>query len=211
MALPTTSLPTTSYAVLGMLSVQPWTGYELTQQLRRSLDYCWPKTASVLYDEQRRLVRHGLATATDEQSNGRKRTRYTITDSGRTALRDWLATPLGDPKLELEVMLRVLYADQGEPEDLLRAIAGFRAWAESRHELGVSMFKDYLETGGPFPRRAHLNSLFGLFYADLFDVIDRWTRFVEEEVGSWSSTRDLGMTETERRLVEDVVSRALGT
>jgi PadR family transcriptional regulator AphA len=201
-------LPTTSYAVLGMLAVKPWSGYELTQQLRRSLDYCWPKAASVLYDEQRRLVRLGLATATDERANGRKRTRYAITDDGRAALRNWLATPPEDPKLEVEVMLRLLYADSGEPEDLLRSVAAFRAWAEDRYRLGVEMFEDYLETGGPFPERAHLNSLFGLFYADLFEVVDRWTRLVEEEVGSWPSTEAVGMTATERRRVAEVVSRA---
>jgi hypothetical protein len=32
-------------------------------QLRRSLIYCWPKAESVLYDEPKRLVRLGLATA----------------------------------------------------------------------------------------------------------------------------------------------------
>lgn len=201
------ALPTTSYAVLGMLAVRPWTGYELTQQLRRSLDYCWPKAASVLYDEQRRLVREGLATATPEAAGGRNRTRYAITDEGREVLRAWLATPPDDPKLELEVMLRLLYADHGEPDDLLRSIAAFRTWAEARFELGTAMFADYLDTGGPFPERAHLNALFGLFFADLFAVVDRWTRVVEEEVATWPGTRGVGLTATERRRIEEVLRR----
>jgi PadR family transcriptional regulator AphA len=203
-------LPTTSYAVLGMLAVKPWTGYELTQQLRRSLDYCWPKTASVLYDEQRRLVRHGLATATDERAGGRKRTRYAITDEGRAALRAWLATAPEDPKLELDVMLRLLYADHGSADDILRSVGAFRSWAEARYQQGVDMFEGYLDDGGPFPERAHLNSLFGLFYAELFDLVDRWTQLVEDEVRSWPSTVGVGMTAEERRRVEDVVSRARG-
>jgi PadR family transcriptional regulator, regulatory protein AphA len=201
------NLPTTTYAVLGMLAVRPWTGYELTQQLRRSLDYCWPKAASVLYDEQRRLVRHGLATATPDASGGRSRTRYEITEAGRAALRTWLASPPDDPKLELEVMLRLLYADQGEADDLLRSVEAFRDWAGARFTLGMSMFEEYLDTGGPFPHRAHLNSLFGLFFAELFEVVDRWTQVVTEEVRSWPTTRDVGMTANERRLVERAVAR----
>ena len=51
-------LPTTSYAVLGLLALRSWTGYELVQQARRSLAFCWPKEDSVLYEEPRRLVAH---------------------------------------------------------------------------------------------------------------------------------------------------------
>jgi PadR family transcriptional regulator AphA len=67
------SLPTTSYAILGMLALRPWTAYELTQQLRRSLTYCWPKAESVLYDEPKRLVRLGLATAQRQPAGRRTR------------------------------------------------------------------------------------------------------------------------------------------
>ena len=65
------ALSTTSYAILGMLAMRPWTAYELTQQLRRSLRYCWPKAESVLYDEPKRLVRLGLATAHHEPAGRR--------------------------------------------------------------------------------------------------------------------------------------------
>ena len=32
-------LPATSYAILGMLAVRPWSAYELTKQIRRSLEF----------------------------------------------------------------------------------------------------------------------------------------------------------------------------
>src|SRR5688500_13601012 len=101
-----------------MLALRSWTGYELTQQMRRSLDYCWPKAESVLYDEPRRHVTLGLAKTSEEQKNGRTRVRYSITPRGRRALRAWLATPTSAPRLELEPMLRLLYADQGDVDDL---------------------------------------------------------------------------------------------
>jgi hypothetical protein len=47
--------------VLGLLAVQPWTAYELTQQMRRSLHYLWPKSESLLYTEPKKLVDAGLA------------------------------------------------------------------------------------------------------------------------------------------------------
>jgi PadR family transcriptional regulator, regulatory protein AphA len=50
-----------------MLALRPWSAYELTRQMRRSLDYCWPKAESVLHGEPKRLVQLGLAAARREQ------------------------------------------------------------------------------------------------------------------------------------------------
>jgi len=41
-------LTTTSYAVLGLLAVRPWSSYELTQQMDRSLGRVWPRAVSKL-------------------------------------------------------------------------------------------------------------------------------------------------------------------
>ena len=87
-----TDVPTTSYAVLGMLAIRPWSAYELNKQLRRSLAYCWPKTQSVLYDEPKRLAALGWARSRSEPAGRRTRTVYEITPAGREALREWLAT-----------------------------------------------------------------------------------------------------------------------
>lgn len=201
------ALPTTSYAVLGMLAIRSWTDYELTQQMRRSLDYCWPKAESVLYDEPRRLVALGLAKVAHEHQDGRARARYSITAKGKRALRAWLATPPSAPRFELEPLLRLLYADQGDLADLGQAMATFRSWAEERYERGMSMFRSYVETGGPFPGRQSLNVLFGSFFAELFELIDRWTRLVEEEAATWSSTRDVGMTERGKALAMEALDR----
>ena len=80
------SLTTTSYAVLGLLAIQPWTSYELTQQMGRSLGRIWPRTVSKLYEEPKKLVEHGLARSSSEQNGQRTRTTYTITARGRRVL-----------------------------------------------------------------------------------------------------------------------------
>ena len=80
---------TTSYAVLGLLSVRSWTTYELAKQVQRSLNWFWPRAERKLYDEPKRLVAQGLATASQEATGQRPRTVYSITDDGRRALRQW--------------------------------------------------------------------------------------------------------------------------
>jgi PadR family transcriptional regulator, regulatory protein AphA len=204
---PPPSLPTTSYAILGMLALRPWTAYELTRQLRRSLSYCWPKAESVLYEEPKRLVRLGLATAQREPAGRRTRTAYAITGEGRRALGAWLATRPGPPRFEFETMLRLVYADQGSKEELLDAVRAARRWAEGRYEEGREQVRGYLDGGGPFPDRLHIIALFARFYADLFELVIGWAELAEAEIARWPRTGALGMTERTRVLLEELASR----
>ena len=57
-----TELTTTSFAILSLLAVRSWTTYELAQQMDRSVGSMWPRAASVVYEEPKRLVKRGLAT-----------------------------------------------------------------------------------------------------------------------------------------------------
>jgi PadR family transcriptional regulator, regulatory protein AphA len=204
---PLPSLSTTSYAILGMLALRPWTAYELTRQLRRSLTYCWPKAESVLYDEPKRLVQLGLATAHREPVGRRARTTYVITDEGRRALGAWLATPPSPPRFEFETMLRLLYADQGTKEDLLGAVRATRSWAELWSANGREQMRGYLADGGPFPDRLHIIALFSSFYTNLFELIIRWAELAEDEIERWPRTDGLGMTERSHALLEELVRR----
>jgi PadR family transcriptional regulator, regulatory protein AphA len=200
-------LPTTSYAILGMLALRPWSAYELTRQLRRSLDYCWPTAQSVLYDEPKRLVRLGLATAARQPAGRRFRTVYAITARGRELLGAWLATPPSPPRVEVEAMLRLLYADQGGAPELLAAIGALRAWALDQAPPGLEQVRGYLDDGGPFPDRLHIIALFARFYTDLFARLVAWADLAEAEVAAWPRTAGLGMTERTRALLEELVPR----
>ena len=74
---------TTSYAILGLLAVKPWTTYELAQQMTRALGHFWPRAESNLYEEPKKLVALGLARAAPDKVGKRPRTLYSITPKGR--------------------------------------------------------------------------------------------------------------------------------
>ena len=61
------TLTTTSYAILGLLSVRSWSTYELTQQMDRSLGRIWPRAQSKLYEEPKKLAAGGYARARQER------------------------------------------------------------------------------------------------------------------------------------------------
>jgi DNA-binding PadR family transcriptional regulator len=173
--------------------------------MRRSLDYCWPKAESVLYDEPKRLVRQGLASARSEPNGRRTRTVYEITRPGRDALNAWLSTRPDPPRFEFEPLLRLIFADQGSKQDLLQAVHVVRDWAGEQLAAGRLQCVDYLQTGGPFPERLHLIALFAGLYADLLDVLDRWSDRAEHEIRSWPRTNDVGLTDGARHMLENVL------
>jgi PadR family transcriptional regulator, regulatory protein AphA len=195
-------LTTTSYAVLGLLAVQPWTAYELTQQMRRSLHWVWPKSESLLYTEPKKLVDAGLARVTHQRRGDRTRARYRITAAGRRALQAWLDTEPAAPLFEIEAMLRVTFADQGTPEQLTRALRSVGAWVDTEMARARPQIESYLDTGGPFPERLHLIALLSGFYGELFALMRRYFDDAANLVETWDATTGVPTDATLRGMLE---------
>jgi DNA-binding PadR family transcriptional regulator len=178
-------LTTTSYVVLGLLSLRRWSTYELAQQMRRSIYYYWPRAESHIYEEPKKLVAHGLATATTEHVGKRERTVYAITADGRRALGRWLQDPGKGPLVEFEGLVKVLFAEQGRKRDLLATLASIRADAEHVRQRHRELAADLVETGGPFPERLHVNALVFKFMWDQAEMLLSWAKWAEREVRNW--------------------------
>lgn len=181
-------LTTTSYAILGMLAIQPWSTYALTRQMQRSLRHVWPRAESNVYAEPRRLVEAGLATAIVEQTGKRERTVYTITPAGRAALRNWLAHGSGASRFESEALLKVLFAGEGSREDLLRNVTVMRDEARETLAFCDVLAADYLEGTSPFQERAHLNVLIFRWIRDHAAMQAEWANWALAQVASWPET-----------------------
>jgi PadR family transcriptional regulator, regulatory protein AphA len=198
----------TSYALLGLLSVRPWSAYELAQQMARSLRYCWQVAPSVIYQEPKRLVAMGYATVTAEHSGQRARTVYHITPAGRNALSEWLAGPPADPQLQIEPMLRVLFADSGTPGELATSLKALQVWAERLLADGARQCAEYLATGGPFPARLDLIALFAEFFAEIYTVTSDWAQRAGSDIAQWPATAGQGLSPNTTARLQMVVDEA---
>ncbi len=201
-------MTTSSYAVLGLLDLKPWTGYELTNQAQRSLRYAWPKSTRLLYSEPKKLVELGYATTHTEEMGNRSRNVYEITDEGRAALTEWTGSRTQPPRIEVEALLRLLFADHGTIDELSGALDELEADVGEHHEAIVELMASYLDDGHPFPERTHLSVLFATFQIEMFKSIERWIEFARSEIDEWPTTKGLGMTqrteELTRLLADDV-------
>jgi len=203
------SSPTaTSFAVLGLLGLQPWTAYDLVAQARRSLHFFWPRSEAHLYAELKRLVERGHAHADVVEGRRRQATRYTITQEGRAALEEWLATEPAAPTIEIEALLRVLFADHGSLQDLRAAL---RATAQQTSVLRIGLLvlgEEALSTGGPFPERLHLVERVGALYGEFLLLLQRWCEETLVEIETWPDTRELRLTPQARKRFAQLLDRA---
>ena len=221
----------TTFGLLGLLAVRPWTGYELTQQVRRSLRFVWSASDGHLYREQKRLVDLGWATVEEEPAGRRSRKRYTITPAGRTALSEWLDTEPEEPHFQLEGVLRMFLGDQAGPEVLVTAA---ERTAEATRAMLEEMFgfaAEYVEPGGPlsmleagvsgpgttrrefhgrpmYVERLHSVALAIDVTTRLLATLEEFSRDTAAEVAQWSSTTDGSLTPATRRRLEAILARA---
>ena len=200
---------TTTYALLGLLGVQSWTGYELTKQARRSLHYVWPSSEANLYREQKRLVRMGWAIADEEPAaGGRTRTRYRITPAGRAALAAWLETAPGAPRLEIEGVLRLFFADHGDIDSIHRTMDATAAQARDARLTLLDNLEDYTRGPGPFPDRAYPIALVSEVLIDLLERIERFADETSEAVKGARTLQSRQRQAEGRARIEALIARS---
>jgi DNA-binding PadR family transcriptional regulator len=174
--------------VLSVLAIREHSTYELTKQMRLSLHYLWPRAESNVYAEAKRLVAAGLADAREEWNGGRRRTIYSVTESGRAALAAWLASPSSRQRYESEALLKVFFAENGTLNDLLAAIRAIREEAIAVLEHFQRATDPYQRGEGQHPQRFALSALAARLLTEQYATTARWAEWAEQVVSAWEST-----------------------
>ncbi len=207
MAQPSTGkLTTSSYAILGLLALRPWTTYELAKQMAVSLRNFWPRAESKLYEEPKKLVAHGLASVENDTVGRRPRAIYTITPAGREALRAWLDEPGAAASLEFEALVKVFFAEQGTKAQLVHALEGIVGQQRGRVVIDAGWAARYLAGEGAFPERVAVLSLVGKLQADFNDMVLRWAEWALDAAAEWPD--DLRTAPPAAGAFEAVIERA---
>src|SRR5688500_592583 len=109
-------LTAVSYMVLGLVEAAgEATPYQLKQFAARSVGNFWSIQHAQLYTESERLAKAGLLDE-EREKGGRRRRIYRLTDAGRAALREWLATPAAElGELRSPGLLQLFFGAEKEP------------------------------------------------------------------------------------------------
>lgn len=115
------------YAVLGMLSIAPMSGYDIKKRVGESISNFWTESYGQIYPILKSLMAEKLVTKTVEKGAGKPdRHVYELTDRGRKELQRWLTEGV-TPKVERnELLLKLFFGEEVSFETNIRHVEGFR-------------------------------------------------------------------------------------
>src|SRR5689334_1975553 len=138
------------HAVLGLLAVEPATGYDLARKFDASLSTAWHAGHSQIYPELGRLTEAGMVEVVGE--GARNSRTYALTDAGRAELRTWMLETEPNRSQRNETALRWFLVALLDPEDrrvvLERELAHAESYAAMLDETAVVL--DALDHPHPF-------------------------------------------------------------
>jgi PadR family transcriptional regulator AphA len=147
-------LSATAYVILGMVSREARSGYEIKARVDETTRFFWAASYGQIYPELKRLAEAGLIEGVDAPRGERKRTVYAITPQGEAALVDWLRQAPATFELREEGLLKLFFAGvlpREESAEIVRWMREHRAGqAEQLRELEPAA-REKEEAGDPFP------------------------------------------------------------
>ncbi|MGN6664249.1 MAG: PadR family transcriptional regulator [Solirubrobacterales bacterium] len=141
-------LSATAYVILGMISKEPRSGYEIKALVDDSTRFFWAASYGQIYPELKRLSEAGLVVGSERPTGGRKRTVYEITADGEAELRAWLRQPPQVLETRDEGLLKLFFAGALPREEALAILREMRAQRLAAHQrlLAIKEMKGEMDT-----------------------------------------------------------------
>ena len=115
------------YAILGMLSIEPMSGYDIKKEVEKSISNFWSESYGQIYPVLRNLIAEKLVTKTVEREAGKPdRHVYALTAKGRKELRRWLHEAFA-PKIQRnEFLLKLFFGEEIPPKANIAHVEQYR-------------------------------------------------------------------------------------
>jgi len=138
------------YAILGLLSWQSLTGYDLKKIFTAQTIFYWSGNNNQIYKTLVQLLEEGLAThQVQAQEHLPAKKVYFITEKGRAELRNWVVSAPEYPEIRKTFLIQLAWSDQLAADELDALLATY----ENEVDIQVRMEKEKVRRGSSLPRR----------------------------------------------------------
>ena len=111
------------HALLGFINYGPMTGYELKKFFDTSVAHFWNAELSQIYPALKAMESEGLVEMKVEVQDDRpNRKVYSITDSGRSELLEWLAKPADREQPREPILIKVFFGSSLSKRELIAVL-----------------------------------------------------------------------------------------
>ena len=114
------------FALLGLLAVEPASGYDLKRAINRSTYFIWNATGPQIYNTLHKLREEGYLTSESLPQKGKPDKQiHTITAGGRAALKHFMSEPIRAAVTRDEVLLRIFFGNFASKSTIKRELAAY--------------------------------------------------------------------------------------
>jgi DNA-binding PadR family transcriptional regulator len=129
----------TAMSLLGFLHEGPMTGWNLVGLVEREIGDFWSVTQSQVYRELATMAQLGFVEA--GELGPRDRRPYSITDAGRKAFRQWLASEPGEETIRFPLLLTVLFGRHLPPGRLVEFVEDHQVSHTRRRDHYITLLR----------------------------------------------------------------------
>jgi PadR family transcriptional regulator AphA len=114
------------FALLGLLAVEPASGYDLKRAINRSTYFIWNATGPQIYNTLHKLREEGYITSEAMPQTGKPDKQiHTITASGQAALKHFVSEPIRASVTRDEVLLRIFFGNFANRKSIKRELESY--------------------------------------------------------------------------------------
>jgi len=114
------------FALLGLLAVEPASGYDLKRAINRSTYFIWNATGPQIYNTLHNLREEGFITSESKAQKGKPDKQiHTITAGGRAALKEFMGKPIRSSVTRDEVLLRIFFGNFASKNTIKRELGAY--------------------------------------------------------------------------------------
>ncbi len=114
------------FALLGLLAVEPASGYDLKRAVNRSTFFIWNATGPQIYNTLHKLREEGCITSKSLPQEGKPDKQiHTITPSGQARLEEFMSEPIRASVTRDEVLLRIFFGNFANKKIIRRELVSY--------------------------------------------------------------------------------------
>ncbi|MDH5546232.1 MAG: PadR family transcriptional regulator [Gammaproteobacteria bacterium] len=170
--------------ILGMLSLQPMSVYELKKNMDKSTSMFYNTSIGSIHPACQKLLAAGLVECEEDIESKRAKKTFSITPQGRKVYREWLESPLGIGKIKDELLLRLFFfadSDDKWKEVLQSYLKDVRSMRMELEQQKAAVDRNAIPQ--VFQRAAHFQLATLDLGCDYYEFLENWlVKFMEQKV-----------------------------
>jgi PadR family transcriptional regulator, regulatory protein AphA len=174
------------YAILGFLSWKPFAGYDLKKLVSDSPGFYWSGNNNQIYTTLVQLHKDGLVNSEVQiQERYPSRKLYSISDEGRSELKEWLRSAPECPQFKKSFLVQIAWADLLDSAELDSLLEKY----EYEVQMQLLMLKEQSRRGSNLspertPREKYLWKMVSQNYLQSYETELDWVRQLRRETPS---------------------------